>query len=81
MRVLFFIEPVIYWHEPSRIAAHLNWVRCIEQAIEADGVLGLASNIEVCRAWENSHERKTSLYAFPIDPYAPLANFGWRRDK
>jgi hypothetical protein len=81
MRLLFFIEPVVFWSDPSRLAAHLVWVRYIEQAIEADGTLGLASNTEVCRAWENSHERKTSSYAFPIDPYAPLANFSWRRDK
>ena len=79
MRVLFFIEPVIYWREPSRFAAHLFWVSQIEQAIVSDGMLGLISNLEVCHAWENSQQRKMNFCAFPIDPYASLSDFGWLR--
>jgi hypothetical protein len=81
MRILFFIEPVIYWREPSRYAAHLIWVQYIEEAIHADGALGLVGNFEVCRAWENSEQRKMSFEGFPIDPYSPLEKFDWRREE
>ena len=81
MRILFFIEPVIYWRDPSRYATHLTWVRQIEWAIGADDALGLASNLEICRAWEASPLRKTRYLSFPMDSYEPLAPFDWRRDK
>jgi hypothetical protein len=82
MRVLFFVEPVIVRSEPNHLSAHLPWAKCVMQAtLGAGGAFALAANLDVCNDWRKQGLDSKNSRCFPLDPFAPLSGFGFRRTK
>jgi Capsule polysaccharide biosynthesis protein len=81
MRVLFFLEPVIFRDDPAFLTAHVLWVDCIKNAvIGLGGNFALAANADVCEIWRNSlQDELMSTTCFALNSYSVLAAFGFRR--
>jgi hypothetical protein len=78
MRVLVFIEPVIFWDRPEVLEAHLIWARQIETALEDGDELAVASSPRISRHWQEVRKDKSGR-SFEIDPFMPLQPFDWTR--
>jgi len=83
MRVIFFLEPVIFQSNPIFLAAHFFWADCIRNATyQLDGDFAFVANFEVCQEWQHSkHGNNTELQCFPIDPFKILSSFGSSRNE
>lgn len=81
MRVLFFLEPVIFRQDPCMLTAHFLWVDCIKRAVDAaQGVFALVANAQTCEAWkEKNAHNEASLVCFPLDAFAVLSSFRYKR--
>lgn len=81
MRVLFYLEPVIFQGNPLFLRAHFFWVRTFRNAVQRiGGAFGLAANPSLCNAWaqeESAEEPPSAL--FPLDPFRAVAPFGYDR--
>jgi hypothetical protein len=82
VRVLFFIEPVIFRNEPDHLAAHLPWAKCLSTSVKRDGdAFAMASNPDVCAIWRGMQGAAESDHiCFQLDPFDPLGPFDYRRD-
>jgi hypothetical protein len=82
MRVIFFIEPVIYRTNPDYLTPHLSWAHAVAASVKANGgVFAVASNQEICAVWSSQQEAAGLAHAtFPLNSFDPLSPFGYRRD-
>ncbi|WP_343683502.1 hypothetical protein [Asticcacaulis sp.] len=75
MRVLFFIDPVIYRGGPLEYASHFHWVDLFAKAVAEleGGRFALASSQPLCSAWISGNGPKGEV--FPLNSVAVLADF------
>ncbi|MGF6470500.1 hypothetical protein [Paraburkholderia youngii] len=81
MRVLFFLEPVIFHLTPDFLSCHFMWADIARRAvIERGGVFAMAANAEVCQRWQAlQDEEDEERMVFPLDSFKVLSAFGYRR--
>jgi hypothetical protein len=82
MKVVFFIEPVIYRTEPLYLQPHLQWADSIGASVEANGgILAVASNHEICAAWSSQQAAVGRDHVvLPLSSFDPLSSYGYKRD-
>ncbi|AMU15798.1 hypothetical protein K6Y74_30395 [Burkholderia cenocepacia] len=82
MRVLFFLEPVIFRDLPSLISAHFHWVEYFRLACRSnDWHFALTANDSTCAQWAESHPDATDVALYPINPFTTLASFDHTRKR
>ncbi len=81
MRVLFFLEPVIFRNSPSLISAHFLWVDYFRRACEKEGwQFALTANESTCKNWSDAHPDATgAVTLYEINPFETLAAFNHER--
>src|SRR5690606_32228362 len=78
MKVVFYIEPAIFWKNPTQLTAHFIWLRMLLRALGTSDQVLLASSSAVCAEWgQEEDNQRVSTYS--IDSYKPLKYFQWSR--
>jgi hypothetical protein len=82
VRVLFFIEPVIFQGDPQFLAPHLRWAKRLEASVHTKGgSFAVTSNPEICSIWMNQQAHtELDRNCFVLDAFDPLGPFGYRRN-
>jgi hypothetical protein len=80
LRVLFFLEPVVY-NEPSFLVAHLHWVAMFARALhDGSGAFALAANAAVISQWKQCFAQfAMRSCSFALDSDSPLKPFNGDR--
>ncbi len=83
MRVLFFLEPVIFRNDPSFFQAHFVWVDYFRSAAhQSGGELALVANDDVCDAWRQQHGSRPGVGAYhALNAFEILGPFDYKRSK
>jgi hypothetical protein len=77
LRILFFLEPVIFRNRPTFLSAHFMWARIIMRSSDS---FALAATSEVCQAWRRDNPDPDAICrCFPIDSFSPLSTVGYSR--
>lgn len=81
MRVLFFLEPVIFRNSPSLISAHFLWVEYFRRACAKEGwQFALTANESTCKQWGELNPTATSAVTlYPVNPFETLTAFNHER--
>ncbi|CAE6869638.1 hypothetical protein R69746_08322 [Paraburkholderia aspalathi] len=81
MRVLFFLEPVIFRNSPSLISAHFLWVDYFKRACAKEGwQFALTANESTCRNWaELNPDASGAVKLYGINPFETLTAFNHER--
>jgi hypothetical protein len=84
LRVLYFLEPVIYRNAPAGLAAHFLWVDTFIRAARlSGGSFTLCANQAVWECWQRA-QSISDLSGFHIgfealDPFEVLTDYGYER--
>lgn len=79
VRVMMFLEPVIFRNDPLLLSHHFLWADVISAAVHlTHGTFALTANDEVCSKWKERFpgDRRP---CYPVDSFEVLAQFGYRR--
>ncbi|MBC8739239.1 hypothetical protein F6X40_21050 [Paraburkholderia sp. UCT31] len=81
MRVLFFLEPVIFRNSPSLISAHFQWVDYFRCACAQEGWhFALTANTSTCANWTALRpETVDAITLYEVNPFETLAAFDYER--
>ncbi|WP_341319325.1 hypothetical protein WN982_30755 [Paraburkholderia sp. IMGN_8] len=81
MRVLFFLEPVIFHLTPDFLSCHFIWTDLARRATTGRGdVFALAANTEVCERWRALRGGgESDRDCFPLDSFKVLSTFDHKR--
>ncbi|MGF6381307.1 putative nucleic acid-binding Zn-ribbon protein [Paraburkholderia atlantica] len=81
MRVLFFLEPVIFRNSPSLISAHFQWVDYFRSACAQEGwQFALTANTSTCANWTAFRpETVDAITLYEVNPFETLAAFDYER--
>jgi len=81
VRILFFLEPVVFQSNPHFLEAHFMWVNAVYAACQHAGyAFVLAANAEVCGTWQSlAAPDDAARECSEIDSFAPLQPFGYNR--
>ena len=83
MRVLFFLEPVIFRNDPAFLTCHFVWASYFKHLVQAaQGVYALAANFAVCNAWRNLCQGEPgSLQLYPLKSFKVLQDFQYSKSE
>lgn len=76
MRILFFVEPVVFRRDPLFLAPHLAWVAALAAVSRGAITCALATSPALCAHWRTAHTQLQDVACFPLDSFASLAPFG-----
>ena len=77
LRILLFLEPVIFRSRPAFLSAHFMWARSIMRSSDS---FALAASAEVCQAWRRDNpDPDVICRCFPIDSFSPLSTVDYSR--
>ena len=78
MRILFFVEPVVFRDNPVFLAPHLAWAAALVAASAGADHFALASSAALCRHWQLHHAAYAPLPCFELDAQSAVAPFAGR---
>lgn len=81
MRVLLFLEPVVFRNDPAFLANHFIWVKYFARTVQGiQGAFALAANATVCHKWQEMDQAELMpQQCFPLDSFKVLSEFRYKR--